>query len=260
MSHLGRWLSALVDGELDEVERDRVLNHVAGCEGCRREANAMRALKRRLTALGDTCAESAIAGKLIELGGGEQDVPVSAADARRSWRDAGSGLIAAHGPWPIRPGWKLASGSASVALMAIGLVAFMLGSSSAAPPVPKITPSVDSYLLQHSRDWPGEEPAGPGPIGGSAPSAPAGRSSASGQPAHGVGPARLDPSHPGTAQFGQLREPVMAGSPGPVAAATTLPQPRTSATASPVAGSPVSPTPSPSGAAAGSHSPSGHPK
>ena len=49
MSHLGRWLSALVDGELDGVERDRVLNHVAGCDACRQEANAMRALKRHLS-------------------------------------------------------------------------------------------------------------------------------------------------------------------------------------------------------------------
>ena len=58
MSHLGLWLSALVDGELDGIERDRVLNHVAGCDMCRTEANAMRALKRRLTALGETCAET----------------------------------------------------------------------------------------------------------------------------------------------------------------------------------------------------------
>src|SRR5262245_13183545 len=116
MSHLGRWLSALVDGELDDVERDRVLNHVAGCEGCRQEANAMRALKRRLTALGDTCAESTFASRLIELGRGEQDVAGAAALERRSWRDTGSGLIAGHGMGPIRTGWRVASGSASVAM------------------------------------------------------------------------------------------------------------------------------------------------
>ena len=47
MNHLGRWLTALVDGELDLQERDRVLNHLAGCQPCLREANAMRALKRQ---------------------------------------------------------------------------------------------------------------------------------------------------------------------------------------------------------------------
>ena len=35
----------------------------------------MRALKRRLTALGDTCAESSIAGRLIELARGDQATP-----------------------------------------------------------------------------------------------------------------------------------------------------------------------------------------
>ena len=52
MTHLGRWLSALVDGELDDIERDRILNHLARCLPCRVEANELRALKRRVTEFG----------------------------------------------------------------------------------------------------------------------------------------------------------------------------------------------------------------
>ena len=48
MTHLGHRLSALIDGELDAVERDRVLVHLARCEPCRDEAVALRALKRTL--------------------------------------------------------------------------------------------------------------------------------------------------------------------------------------------------------------------
>ncbi len=62
MTHLGRWLSAQVDGELDGIERDRVLNHLAGCDACREEAVALRVLKRRMVALGEAGADSAIAG------------------------------------------------------------------------------------------------------------------------------------------------------------------------------------------------------
>src|SRR5215472_9859398 len=81
MSHLGRWLSAQVDGELDGIERDRVLNHLAGCEACRREANALRALKRRMTSLGESAADAAIARRLIERARSEPDLVPDLPDA-----------------------------------------------------------------------------------------------------------------------------------------------------------------------------------
>ena len=56
MSHLGERLSALIDGELSDAQRERVLAHLAGCEPCRGEAVALRALKRRMHALGDATA------------------------------------------------------------------------------------------------------------------------------------------------------------------------------------------------------------
>ena len=67
MSHLGHRLSALIDGELDGVERDRVLVHLARCESCRSEAVALRTLKRRMNALGEAAADSALTRRLIGL-------------------------------------------------------------------------------------------------------------------------------------------------------------------------------------------------
>lgn len=46
MSHLGERLTALVDGELGHDERDRALAHLAACDLCRAEADALRALKQ----------------------------------------------------------------------------------------------------------------------------------------------------------------------------------------------------------------------
>lgn len=152
MSHLGRWLSAQIDGELDGVERDRVLNHLAGCEACRREANALRALKRRMTALGDPDSDTAIAGRLIERARSKSYLVPELA-GMPYWPQS------AAGPWPgqswprqAKPGWRIATGSAGTALIVIGLLAFLLGGGRAAHPVPKVSPAVDSYWMQHSYD------------------------------------------------------------------------------------------------------------
>ena len=176
MSHLGRWLSAQVDGELDGIERDRVLNHLAGCEACRREANALRALKRRMTALGDSAADTAIAGRLIERAKLEPELapdlpgaaqwrqsPPSVPDLRsrlsrprlsRS-RLSRPRLSRPREAWPV---WRIATGGASAGLVAVGLLAFMLGGGQGAHPIPKVSPAVDSYWTQHSFDT-GQKPA-----------------------------------------------------------------------------------------------------
>ncbi|HEV7932979.1 MAG TPA: zf-HC2 domain-containing protein [Actinomadura sp.] len=51
MSHLGKRLTALVDGELGHEERDRALAHLATCPQCRSEAEELRRLKSRLRSL-----------------------------------------------------------------------------------------------------------------------------------------------------------------------------------------------------------------
>jgi hypothetical protein len=148
MGHLGLYLSAQVDGELDGVERDRVLNHIAGCDACRQEANALRALKRRMTALGDSSGDAAIAGRLMELA--RSDTDRFTATARSRWQPP----LGQHG-FGSRPSWfswRVATGSAGSALLVIGVIAFMLGGTQPDLPVPKVTPAVDAYWTQHSYD------------------------------------------------------------------------------------------------------------
>ena len=118
----------------------------------------------------------------------------------------------------------MAAGSAGSALLAIGIFAFLLGNSDSNPPAPKVTPSVDSYLLQHARDA-GEAPARSGSVTG-ATQRPAGPQSA----------AVAGPGLPSPEQFsrrlGVLLEPA---SPGPLTSAAASPRPVTSAAASPAA-------------------------
>ncbi|HVB43584.1 MAG TPA: zf-HC2 domain-containing protein [Streptosporangiaceae bacterium] len=157
MRHLGRWLTALVDDELDDVERDRLLNHLAGCGSCRREANELRALKRRMTALGDTGSESTAAGRLVELPG-----PDAIALARPDGRDAGwrpprPGTLSRRAR-QVRDNWKTVSGIAGAAVVAVAAGAFLLGGGQAQPAAPRIIPAVDAYWREHSYDT-GQAPA-----------------------------------------------------------------------------------------------------
>ncbi len=166
MTHLGRWLSALVDGELDGAERDHVLSHLARCEACLGEANALRALKRRMGGLGEAAADSAMTSRLIGLAGPDWRPPGHS--GQRYWfrpvhwfggirtrarigRDLGQPLA--------RPAWKLIVGAAATALTVVGAAAFLLG-GSAQSPAPRITPAVDAYWTQHGFDT-GQAPARP---------------------------------------------------------------------------------------------------
>jgi hypothetical protein len=160
MSHLGRWISAQVDGELAGTERDRVLNHIAGCNACREEANTIRALKRRMTELGGSAAEESIAGRLIELGRSDQDFATQIIGGPQFGRTAWQPQITQLNSWPrhSRLSWRIATGSAGTVLATLGVLAFMLGGSQPDRPVPRVIPAVDVYWEQHSYDT-GQEPA-----------------------------------------------------------------------------------------------------
>jgi len=239
VTHLGRWLSALVDGELDGTERDRVLNHVAGCQSCRQEANAMRALKRRLTALGETSAEPAIASRLIELAHSDQGNPAGALLWLAPMGSAQVGWVGDRGSRLLTRTWRLAAASAGGSLIAIGVIAFLLGSGAAEPPVPKVTPSVDSYLVQHAFDAgqarAGSMSAGSAPTSqGSGPGQVGPGQAGVGQPAAGPrshGLAR-PAGHPATGASGTAASPA-----GPAASPTTSPD------VSPSPSPPASPSP-----------------
>ncbi len=145
MSHLGRRLSAWIDGELDEAERDRVLVHLARCEPCRGEAAALRTLKRRMSALGEAAADSAFTRRLIGLAASGS--PFGPGPA---WPAPGSALAER---WPgrpgreIRPAWYVALGCSAVLLTGVGAAAFMAGGS--AQPAPRVTPPVDVFMAQY---------------------------------------------------------------------------------------------------------------
>lgn len=49
MNHLGNRVSALVDGQLGQAERDRALSHVAHCAMCREAVDAERTVKALLS-------------------------------------------------------------------------------------------------------------------------------------------------------------------------------------------------------------------
>ncbi len=142
MTHLGQRLSALIDGELDCDERDRVLGHLARCSWCRDEAAALRTLKRRMNALGETAADAALTGRLMGLSSEDGVWPRTAS----GWSSAES-HVRADARSVAR---YLLAGSFTVFLAGLGTAAFIAGGDpQAQAPTPKVTPSVDVFLLEH---------------------------------------------------------------------------------------------------------------
>lgn len=165
MTHLGQRLSALIDDELDGEGRERVLMHLAKCESCRAEAVALRTLKRRMNALGETTeADSALTGRLLGLAGlvaGGTGLDGHGGFPLTPWSAASATAPAARLGWPdTRPAWYMLGGAVTIFLAGIGTAAFMAGGSpQPQEPEPRITPAVDVFVLQHDM-LSGEMPAG----------------------------------------------------------------------------------------------------
>jgi anti-sigma factor RsiW len=143
--HLGERLSALIDGELGDTQRERVLAHLAGCEGCRQEAAALRLLKRRMHTLGEAAAGDALTWRLLALGpAGGQGQPTRRAQPP---------------PRRRRHVWPLAA--AGVVTAGLGLAgAVFLAGGDRPPPGPKVVPAVDVFMVQHAITT-GQVPAQP---------------------------------------------------------------------------------------------------
>jgi anti-sigma factor RsiW len=158
MTHLGQRLSALIDGELDRAEVDRVLGHLARCSWCREEAAALRALKRRMSALGDAAAAagvtglSGLTGRLMSLTSVSSTGmwPHSPESPEVGAPESGSEGI---GRLAGRAGRYFLSASVAVFLAGVGTAAFIAsGDPRGTAPTPDVSPSVDVYMLQPQRD------------------------------------------------------------------------------------------------------------
>jgi anti-sigma factor RsiW len=163
MTHLGERLTALVDGELSHDERDRALVHLAACDQCRAEADALRALKRRLRAMGDALPAESLLKRLQTMGEPGDPLPPAvrrlpgqsrtpAAPVRltrpRDTRPVGGGSRRAVGTSRRLPrGRYLVAGAATLAVLGIGSAAFAAGAD---PRAPRVSPSVEQFAVEHA--------------------------------------------------------------------------------------------------------------
>ena len=163
MTHLGQRLSALIDGELEAGERERVLLHMTKCGSCRDEAAALRTLKRRMGALGDAAAGAGLTGRLIQLSALASLADSDAADDAPQappWPDRPAGQGGGQASAQQRAGRYFLAGSVAVFLAGLGTAAFIAGGEpQPQAPTPPVTPSVDVLVFGHGpADNPGTAP------------------------------------------------------------------------------------------------------
>jgi len=176
VTHLGQRLSALIDGELEGGERERVLVHIMRCGSCREEVAALRTLKRRMGALGDAAAGAGLTGRLMGLSAlvnmPESEPTADPRPSAPSWPDrpsdargGGEGSENPPPPWPDRTdgmrgrgqgsadqrtGRYFLAGSIAVFLAGLGTAAFIAGGEpQPLAPTPPVTPSVDVMVFPH---------------------------------------------------------------------------------------------------------------
>jgi anti-sigma factor RsiW len=155
VTHLGQRLSALIDGELEGSERERVLLHMTRCDSCREEVAALRTLKRRMSALGDEAAAAGLTGRLMRLSAlgsiADAEPPENPPPAAPSWPDRPGGLRGRGlGSAEQRAGRYFLASSLAVFLAGLGTAAFIAGGESQPQaPTPPATPSVDVMVFPH---------------------------------------------------------------------------------------------------------------
>ncbi|GAA1853049.1 zf-HC2 domain-containing protein [Myceligenerans crystallogenes] len=96
MTHLGSWISALADGQLDATETEQALEHVAVCRACARELDDARRSRRLLSAASeDLRPDPQLTARLMAL---QASIPDAADDPLRSRRTTGFGSPALDAP------------------------------------------------------------------------------------------------------------------------------------------------------------------
>jgi len=154
--HLGERLSALIDGELNDAQRERVLAHLAKCDECRQEAAALRLLKRRMHTLGDAAAADALTWRLLALAPASGQAP----GQLPPWA-ARAHLPGWPGPGRRRHAWSLVA--AGVVTAGLGLAAAVFVAGGDRPPGPRVVPAVDVFMVQHAITT-GQVPVQPGGV------------------------------------------------------------------------------------------------
>lgn len=172
--HLGDHLTRFVDGELDGRDRERVLAHLAGCAGCRRELDLQRHAKATLHLAPEPTLPPGLTERLLALG--EPGDPVgprprlmprsrdTATLPAPRWRSRserpGRPGHGSRGPSPYGPPTRgvsrrtarrvgaLAGGTLSVTGLALGMV-FLLGGTPPSEPGSPVQPPVDAFLTEH---------------------------------------------------------------------------------------------------------------
>lgn len=165
--HLGERLTALVDGELDHAERERVLAHLAHCTPCRGEVDAHRRLKAALGGLRDTfpLPPPDLAARLLAVAAAERSAPAGPPLTPRSARrPRGAG----------RPGGRAGArrprrATTAGLLLAVGLAgALALGAPASSGPAARVDPASPALVADHvstSSGVPLSEPAFAGVVG-----------------------------------------------------------------------------------------------
>jgi anti-sigma factor RsiW len=163
MTHLGERLTALVDDELGHDERDRALMHLAACDACRAEADVLRALKRRLRAMGDVLPAEGLLSRLQAMG--EPGDPLPPVVRRLPGQGRVPGAVRSTRPRDTRPagnrpgraaaarrrlprGRYLVAGAATLAVLGIGSAAFAAGSEPRS--LPRVAPSIEQFAVEHA--------------------------------------------------------------------------------------------------------------
>lgn len=113
--HLGEWVSSLVDDQLDVVDRERCLAHVAGCAACAREVEEARAARRAVSlGLGEVRPADDFMVRLLSMSAPAArqigdvvgfDEPSVVPGSRRS---SDAARLVAHEPLP--PRWRALCG------------------------------------------------------------------------------------------------------------------------------------------------------